>query len=268
MRHVIKWELSQRKTAILWWTIGAVAIAALILLIYPPLKHQADQFNKVINQLPNGLRQLKAGGTGHVDVANPVDFLNSQLYYVTLPILLIILTITRGSSLIGRDERDHTLELLLARPVSRSKLLAAKAFAGTLETFFVTAVTTLAIVVLAKVVGLNIGFWRLVVAGLYTWLFCLSFGAIAFALNAFGHLTKRATTAIAVILSFGGYIVTSLGGLNHTLANVAKFTPYHYFDIEKVLRAQHVHGLDIYLIGIFILCTLLAYNGFKNRDIE
>src|SRR4051812_45327837 len=134
MKPVIKWELRNRRSSIFWWTLSAVAVVTLILLIYPPLKHQADQFNKVINQLPDGLRQLKAGGTGHVDVASPVDFLNSQLYYITLPILLIILTITRGSALIGRDEQDHTIELLLSRPVSRGRLLAGKAMAGVLET--------------------------------------------------------------------------------------------------------------------------------------
>jgi ABC-2 type transport system permease protein len=268
MIPIVKWELKQRKSSIFWWTLSAVAIVVVILLIYPPLKHQADQFNKVINQLPDGIRQLKAGGSGKVNVADPVDFLNSQLYYITLPILFIILTIGRGSSLIGRDEQDHTLELLLARPVSRGRLLAGKALAGLLETFFITAVSTLAVLVFAKVVGMDIASGRLMITGLYTWLFCLSFGAIAFALTAAGRLTKRASTGIAVLISFGSYLVASLGGLNQTLADVAKFLPYHYFEPEKVLKGQQVGGLNIYLMGIFVATILIAYTGFKSRDIE
>lgn len=268
MTPIIKWELKERKTSIFWWTLSAVIIVIVILLIYPPLKHQADQFNKVINQLPDGIRQLKAGGTGKVNVADPVDFLNSQLYYITLPILFIILTITRGSSLIGRDEQDHTLELLLSRPISRGKLLAGKAFAGILETFLVAAASTLAVILFTKVVGMDIAAGRLVAAGLYTWLFCLSFGAIAFALTAAGRLGKRASTGIAVLVSFGSYLVASLGGLNQTLADIAKFLPYHYFEPEKVLRGQHTPGLNVYLIGIFIVTIIVAYTGFKSRDIE
>ena len=268
MKPIIAWELKQRKTAIFWWTLSAVTIVVVILLVYPPLKHQADQFNKVINQLPDGIRQLKAGGTGKVNVADPVDFLNSQLYYITLPILFIILTITRGGALIGRDEQDHTLELLLARPLSRGRLLFGKAMAGILETFFVAAVSTLAVIVFAKAVGMHLATGRLVATGLYTWLFCLSFGAIAFAITAAGRLTKRASTGIAVLISFGSYLVASLGGLNQTLANVAKFLPYHYFEPEKVLKGQHVSGLNVYLIGIFLVTTIVAYNGFRSRDVE
>lgn len=268
MLPIIKWELKNRKTAIFWWCLSAVAIAALILLIYPPLKHQAEQFNKVINQLPDGIRQLKAGAAGKVDVANPVDFLNSQLYYITLPILFIILTIGRGASLIGRDEQDHTLELLLSRPVSRGRVLAGKALAGLVETFIVAGVSTLAVLLLAKPVGLDISTGALLVTGIYTWLFCLSFGAIAFALTAAGRLTKRASTGIAVLVSFGSYLLASLSGLNDTIASIAKFLPYHYFVPENTLRGQPVHGLDIYLLGIFAITAVIAYTGFKTRDIE
>ena len=268
MLPIIRWELKSRKTAIFWWTFSAVAIAAVILLIYPPLKHQADQFNKVINQLPDGIRQLKAGGSGKVNVADPVDFLNSQLYYITLPILFIILTITRGAALLGRDEKDHTLELLLARPVSRGRLLLGKAWAGVLETLFIAAVSTLATLVLAKAVGMEIASARVIAAGLYTWLFCLSFGAIAFALTAAGRLTKSASTAVAVLLSFGSYLLVSLSGLNQTIADVAKFLPYHFFAPEKILRGEHVSSLNIYLIAVFIATIIIAYTGFRHRDIE
>src|SRR4051812_24068703 len=122
MIPVIKWELHQRKMSILWWTVGIVVLIAVLMLVYPSIRDQADQLNKVLNQLPAGLRDLKTGSSS-VDVASPVGYLNSQLYYVTLPLLLIILAITRGSALLGKDEQDHTLELLLSRPISRGKLL-------------------------------------------------------------------------------------------------------------------------------------------------
>ncbi|MBI2368924.1 MAG: MFS transporter [Deltaproteobacteria bacterium] len=47
-----------------------------------------------------------------------------------LPLLLSVLTIGLGSRLLAKEESEGTLELLLARPVSRAKLLAAKAMAG------------------------------------------------------------------------------------------------------------------------------------------
>src|ERR1700760_3853975 len=118
MIPTITWELQQRKFAILWWTLGSVILCVVIMALYPSIRDQAHQLNQVINQLPQGLRELKTGGANSVNVADPVAFLNSQLFYATLPILWIILAITRAGSVLGRDEQNHTLELLLARPVS------------------------------------------------------------------------------------------------------------------------------------------------------
>jgi ABC-2 type transport system permease protein len=267
MLPIIKWELSERKTAILWWSVSAIILVTVLMLVYPSIRDQAEQLNKVLNQLPAGLRQLKTGGT-QVDVASPVGYLNSQLYYATLPIILIILAVQRGSGLIGRDERDHTLELLLARPVKRSTLLVGKAISGLLELFIVITLTTLAVIGLAKLVKMDISTFRIVITSLYTYAFCASFGAIAYALTAAGRFTKRASTAIAILLSFGGYILTSLQGLTHYMQAPAKFAPYHYFSPDKTLQGQGVKGLNIYLIGIFIVTVVLAYTGFRNRDVE
>src|SRR5580765_339000 len=133
MIPTLLWELRQRKSAITWWTIGSVVLAVVIVCLYPSIRDQANQLNQVMNQLPPGLRELKTGGSTSVNVADPVQFLNSQLFYATLPILWIILAITRGGAVVGRDEQNHTLELLLARPVSRAAVLTAKALSLLVE---------------------------------------------------------------------------------------------------------------------------------------
>lgn len=267
MKDIIIWELRQRRTAIFWWSLGSTLLAVIILALYPSIRDQAHQLNQVINQLPQGLRELKTGGANSVDVADPVAFLNSQLYYATLPILWIILAITRGSGILGREEQSHTLELLLARPQSRSSLLLGKSLAFIIEFAVVALVTLAAIIVAAPLCSLHLGWWHLFVATLYTALFSFSFGLIAFALEAASSLTKRAATAVAVIIGFGGYLLASLSGLTDWLKGPAKFAPYHYFDPSAILHGQHVYGLDAYLIGVLVICAVVSYIGFRRRDI-
>ena len=268
MKPIIKWELKQRKQSIIWWTIITIAVVGLILAIFPSIRDQANQFNKLINQLPEGLRQLKTGGTSSVNVADPVSFLNSQLYYITLPILQIILAINLGGSLLARDEQEHTLELLLARPVSRAKVLLGKAVAGLTVMIITMLGATLTVLALAPAVKLNIGFWPLVLTNVFTMLFSLSFGVIAFGLSASNVSARRVASAFGVILGFGGYLITSLSALTHYLINPAKLAPYHYFDPSALLHGQVNTGLAIYLIGSFGLSFLLAYFGFRRRDIN
>lgn len=268
MIATLLWELRQRRSAIFWWTLGSVILTVVILLLYPSIRDQANQLNKVINQLPPGLRELKTGGSSSVNVADPVTFLNSQLFYATLPILWIILAITRGSAILGNVEQDHTLELLLARPISRGRLLFAKALSLVLEFVIVSGVTLLAIVILTPLFDMHIGSLRLTLATLYTAAFSLSFGLIAFALQAASSLTRRAASAVAVILGFGGYLLVSLSGMTHWLKAPAKFVPYHYFAPDKVLHGLSVRGLNVYLIAIIVLTAALSYIGFHRRDIS
>jgi len=267
MITTLLWELKQRRSAILWWTIGSVVLSIGILALYPPIRDQANQFNQVFNQLPAGLRQLKTGGAERINVADPVSFLNSQLFYITLPILWIILAITRAGSLLGRDEEDQTIELLLARPISRGRLLLAKAADLVLEFMIIGGVTLAVISLLAPLFGLHIATSRLAIAAAYTAIFSLSFGLISFGLQAASSLTRRAASTLAVFVSFGGCLIASLSALTDWLHVPAKFAPYHYFAPDKVMLGQAVQGLNLYLIGTLLVMSILAYLGFRRRDI-
>ncbi len=268
MKDIILWELRRRRTAITWWAIGSVAMTILILALFPSIRDQAAEMNKVLNQLPQELRGLKTGGAGSVDVGNPIDFLNSQVFYATLPLIWIILAITRGAGLLGREESSKTLELLLARPISRTRLLLAKLIGFGVEFVAVTGTTLLAIIAVAPLIDMHVGAARLAAATAYTALFCLSFGLIAFAMQAASSVTRRAATATAVVIGFGGYLFASLSSMTDWLKWPVKFLPYHYFTPLDPLLGKTPRGLVIYLIAIFAVCIAAAIVGFRHRDIE
>ncbi|MBP9852713.1 MAG: beta-exotoxin transport system permease protein [Patescibacteria group bacterium] len=268
MRHVLFWELKRRRTALLWWTIGSIVMTVVILALYPSIRDQAAQMNQVINQLPEGLREMKAGSAGSVDVGDPLEFLNSQLFYATLPIMWIILAITRGGSILGREEQDKTLEVLLAQPITRSRLVTAKALALACESFIVGGATLIVILALSPVFDLHISSIRLIAATAYTSLFCLSFGYIAYCLQAASSLTRKGAVALATVLGFGGYILTSLSGLTDWLDMPVKAFPYHYFKPLDALQGHVPKGLLLYLCLAFIFGTLIAIVGFRKRDID
>lgn len=268
MKHVLAWELKQRKQAIVWWIVGSIVMTAVIFALYPSIRDQANELNSVINELPQELRGLKTGGEAAINVADRVEFLNSQLFYATLPILWIILAVTRGPSLLARDEESHTLELLLAKPISRTSLLVAKILSFWAEALIIAVATLLAAVLIAPLVDIDLSISALAWTMLYTMLFSVSFGYIAFALHASGLLQRKAATAIAVVLGFGGYILASLEGLTDWLEWPAKFVPYHYFKPAELLGSDIPVGSVVYIFLIFVVGTAVAVFGFQKRDIS
>lgn len=263
----LSFELRQRKLAILLWVVGSIVLSSLIVLLFPSIRHQANQINQAVNQLPAGLRGLKTGGSGSVNVADPIAFLNSQLFYATLPILWIILAVTRGGSVLAKDEREHTIEVALARPISRTALLAAKGLSLLIEFVAVALGSYLALLVLCPLVDLRVSASRLLVTTLYTAAFALSFGLIAFTLQSVSLASKRVATIVAIIVSFGSYLIASLSGLTDWLKVPAKVAPFHYFAPDKLLHGQTTVGLNVYLVGILVLTVVVSWFGFRRRDL-
>jgi len=261
---IIRSELRRRRMYLVWWSLGIIALVALTVLAYGSIKTQADQLNKAFGSLSSSI----GGFVGTSDMFSPVGYLNSQLYYITLPILFIILSVTLAGSLISKEERHHTLELLLARPISRTQLLLAKAATGTAVVALLGAVTALVTIICCLAVNIDIPAPHIALATLMMTLFAGAFGAISFMLYAVSRVTRRAAAAIAILLSLGGYIVTSLGSMVHGLAGVAKIFPYHYYNPGDILRGHVETGLLIYLAIIYVVSIVVAILGFRRRDIS
>lgn len=265
MLSIIKWELSRRRLYLLWWCLGIAGMIVILMLVYPSLHKQAADLDAVFRRMPESVRALRGGDT---NLTSPVGYLNAEIFFVTLPLLFIIMTINLGNALLARDEQNHTLELLLARPISRTKVLLGKATAGLIVIAAVGTVSTISTAVMAKVVNMDIAWRYVLMATALTTLFATSFGAITFALNAASLLSRRFSIAVAVVASFGGYILQSLSAASDYIKTPAKFFPYHYFIPRDMLVGTVSRGFILYMVGILVVCALLSYVGFRRRDLN
>lgn len=263
MIPIIKWALWQRRWSTLWWSIGMLFLIFLNMIFYPSFKDDAQQLQKSFENLPDAAVQLFGGST---DFFSPIGFLNSQIFFLTLPLVLSILAIGMGCNLIGKEVKNLTIESLLSRPISRSKLLLGKAIAGTLILSGVTLISLLTTVVTAKIVGLEVGVGLISLATLACFLLVLSFGAIAFTLSCYGK-TRNASLGIAAFIAFGGYIIGSLAGTVDWLEVPSKVFPFTYYQPEAILRETFNWINILFFIGVIIGCGVISWLTFRRRDI-
>ncbi len=264
MKPLIKWSILQRRTSLIWWTIGITALNLLNLLLYPSFRDQAAELNKSLEQLPDAAKALVAGSG---DFVSPVGYLNSQILYLTLPLMLGILAISLGSSLIAKEEREGTIELLLSRPISRSRLLAGKALAGAVCLLIITLVAAVSIVGAAKIVDLEVGVKEMFFATALCGLLALSWGAVAFAVTMVGKSGKAASVGIATLYAFGGYIVSSLAVSIEWLRGPSRVFPFYYYRSEEVLRGVYAWRNALFIVGVIVICGVISWLSFNRRDI-
>lgn len=261
---VIKWTLWQRRWSTFWWAIGIFGFIFLNIIFYPTFKDQAAELQQSFQSLPEAAVQLFGGST---DFFSPVGFLNSQIFFLMLPMLLSILAIGMGTSLIGREEQEGTLETLLARPILRSRLLLAKAKAGGIILAGVTLASLLTTIGLARLVGLTeVSALNMAAVTFACFMLALSVGAIAFLLTTTGR-ARGASLGITAFVALGGYLISSLAGTVSWLKIPSYFFPFHYYKSEEILRGTF-HWVDILVFAAIIaVCGLISWLSFRRRDI-
>ncbi len=264
MKPVVRWTLKQRRWSIIWWIIGIVAFVALEMAFYPTVRDQAAELEKSFSRLSEGTVALFSDAG---DFFSPVGYLSGQVFYLMLPLLLGGLAISLGSSLLGREEREGTLELLLSRPISRSRLMSAKAVAGTIIVLVVGLVGVLSTAGMAKLVDLPIAFNNILLAGIVSTVLALSFGAIAFMITMLGRIARTASVGVAAMVALAGYLISSLAGTVDWLKWPAKIFPFDYYHPAEILRANYNWANMLFIVGVIILCGLVSWTAFRRRDL-
>ncbi len=264
MRPIIKWTLRQRRWSTVWWSFGVFSFIFITMVFYPSFKQSGAELAKTFEDLPPAAVQLFGGST---DFFSPIGYLNSQIFFLMLPLLLTMLAVMLGSSLIARDEQDGILETLLARPVSRTKLLLAKIIAGSIILIIVSAAAMATVVLSARVFGLD-GISSKAIAGASFNCFLLAYstGAIAFLLAATGR-ARSAAIGVAALVGFGGYLISSLSGTVDWLKVPAKAFPFNYFQSEAILKGTYHWTSALFFVAVAAGCGIVSYLAFRRRDL-
>jgi len=264
MRTVFLWEFLRRKVFTLWWSVGISGLIAMTVLSYLALKGQVNQLDKAVSSFTSSAASSFFGGN---DLFSPIGYLSSQIYFILLPLLIIIMAVTLASSLMKKDESDETIELTLARPVGRSSVLAGKLAAWVAIVFTVFVISYAVTVICVQIAGLQINQGNLLLTHILCFLFSASFGIIAFALIAVSRLTRGIASVIAIFISVGSYVVASLAGFVTALKPIAGALPYHYYKTVDLLGGTISRGLIIYIVATYILAIIIMWVGYRRRDI-
>jgi ABC-2 type transport system permease protein len=242
---------------VFWYGTGIALIAALDVLIYPSYKEQLADFD-----IPEALRAL----VGDVeDFASPEGFLTAE-FFSWVPILAVIFAVMAGTNLLGGEETNGTLDLLLAQPISRSRLLLEKLAGFVADTLGILTLTNLGWLLTVPFVDIDVSLGKLVVATFALAPLPLVFGA--FALWAGVAMPSRGqATGVAAAVAVATFVINYLATLVDVLAPAAWLSPFKYSNTSGLLT----EGVDwpklAVLVVLFVLFTLLALRAFAQRDI-
>jgi beta-exotoxin I transport system permease protein len=264
LRNTCLKTLRDSRRAIAWWSLGLVAMTALMVAVFPAVRDN-PQLNDLVDQYPEALKAFIAFG-GDLDYTSGAGYLGSELFSFMVPLLLTIAAIGAGARAVAGEEEAGTLDLLLANPLSRRRVVAEKTVALAVELLTLSVVLFASLLAGVGAVGMGVSATHLAGASAAAALLAFAFGALAVLA---GALSGRRGAAIAVSAgaAVAAYLLNSLGPLVDLPGPVRALSPYYHYVVSDPLRqgleADHV----AILLAVGLAAAVAAAVAFEHRDV-
>jgi len=173
-----------------------------------------------------------------------------------------------GSDIISKEERDKTVEFSLVLPVSRSKVVTAKALAALVNSIaFVLITWAISFVAVQSYEPDQTFFDFLALEMQAMFMIELIFLSIGLLLGcAMQKYKLSGSTAVGIILVT--YFMSIVSAMQEDLDFLKYFTPFKYFDAGELFRSGQLDGMYLSIsAGIILVSVVAAYWVYNRRDL-
>ena len=254
----------EQRRSLLGWVTAIVLLVLMYAAIWPGIRDQPSM-NDFLDTMPEAFRSLFA--SSGADMSTPVGYIQIELMSFMGPILVILYAVAQGSRGVAGEEDRRTMDLLLAEPVSRSRVLLEKAAAMVAGTLVLSATLGVALVVEGRLFDMVLPVDRIAAAMLHLALLGLVFGTMALAVGAVTGdvgLSRAVPTGVAVV----AYLVNGLGPMVSWLDPLQRYSPFFQYIGHDPLRTG-VSGPAAAVAAVTVaVLVAVAVWGFQRRDVR
>ncbi len=260
LRNVFTKTLWDQRRALLGWMIGIAVATTLYASFYPTMRN--PEMEAAMASYP----QVMMDAFGFQDLFSPAGYLAGTVFGIIGPVLVIIFTTGTGARAIAGEEESGRLDLLLAYPVSRVRVVLQRFAALVVATLLVGGAMLLVLFALAGPAELDIPVGHMVAMVLHLVLLGIWFGALALALGAaFGR--RGLALDVAAVLGVLTYFANTLAPQSESLAWLQNLSPFHYYSGGQPLR----NGLQLadatILLVVSLVLVAVSTLVFSRRDV-
>ncbi len=266
--------LRERRLSLIWWAVGLILFVVLNIAFYPSMKNSTG-----LLEYAESSPELMTAFAGGTDIISPAGYLNSQLFFLMLPIILGIFAISLGSDALAGEEGRGTLDLLLSLPISRRRVVLEKFATLLAGTVIMSAVLFVAMLSAALAAGMNkssvlekgielppLDLLHLAEATLALTLLALAFGSLALLIGA-ATGSRGAAIGVAAAVGLGSIVLNSVALVVGSLKPWRKLLPTYYYNArDPLLNGIDWHALVLLALTAAFLAAALFF--FQRRDIS
>ncbi len=248
--------MRDQRWMVLGFGVGGALMAALVLAIYPSYRDALEGFD-----VPPAIQAI----IGDVDIASGTGFVSAE-FFSFIPVLLVVYAIVQGTGVLAGEESSGTLDLLLAQPVSRTRLFFEKAMSIIVGTLAIVGLILPGWIIPYGATEIDVGLGRLLVATIAMAPLMLAFAALSLLAGSLLPARRDAVTALTA-LAVVSYFINSLGQAVDVLEPLRPASLFYYFGASDILaRGVDWRGVGV-LLDVALFSAVAAGALFQRRDI-
>lgn len=255
---VLRAAVREARVTLLLTSATIILLALWVCFAYPSFRDSLAEI-----QLPDFYEGF-LGEAG--SITTPEGFVTAE-WFSWVPALLAGVAIALGTATISGEERDGTLELTLAQPISRTRVLADKTLALAGGLVLAVAAVFPAFVFAMPLADISIAPGRIAGALVLTALLTLNFLALSLWLAALLP-SRRAAAVLAVGVLVATFFLNTLGATVPALDGWRTLTPLYWADASLPLTGN----VEWWRVAALVLgppvLWALARDAFCRREIE
>jgi ABC-2 type transport system permease protein len=238
-----------------WWTLGIASFAGWMVFV---VQQMEGTLSKLLAGSPTVTNLIKDIGVGSASLN--ASFLSAMFFF--LPLFLMAFAVTQVSSW-SSDEQDGRLELVLAAPQSRVRVILGRFAALTTATIVIGVITMLASAAAAAAAGLKLDPGNLAAATLGMIPLGLLVAAIGYLAS--GWLRTAADTGLLSFLLAAWFFISFIGPELKLPDATLRLSAFYYYGTPLL------HGLQLTsMLGVVAVAAVALGLGalrFVRKDI-
>jgi len=262
--NIFRHEIRANFRSLLIWGLVLAGFNLLLFAVWPSFAEDTARLEDLIAAYPEEF--AKVFGLDRISMATPLGFYATEAYFMIIVFGSLYAAIL-GSSLLAKETDDKTIEFLLARPVTRSQVLASKllAFVVYILVFnlLIAVVTYLSILAFVEQEYSSRVLFLLLVGPVFAH---LTFASLGFLLGLFGR--RRAALSVSIGLVMGTYFLNVIAALTKNVEWLAWLSPFKYVDAADIIVNESLNGGYVaVLLAVSLVAIGTTYWFYGRRDI-
>jgi ABC-2 type transport system permease protein len=261
LRDVFTKTLWDARRSLLGWAVAISAVGLMYAAFWPTVN--TPDMQQALQNYPDGLLEA----FNYDDLTSPAGYLGSSVYGLLVPLLVAVFAIAAGTRAVAGDEEAGTLDLLLAHPVSRTKVALQRYTALVAGLTLVGVVLWLAMLAIAgpaELEGVTAG--ELAAATTQLALLGACLGGLAFAVGATTG-SKALAIAVSAGLTVLAYLANGVFPQVEGLAWTRDLSPWHWYLGGEPLKHGLQAGDALLLLAVTLVLVAAGTWRFNRRDV-